>query len=1006
MIERFKHLLGITPRQREDADEVLARSEFDASWYLNANPDVREAGMDPWQHYWRHGRFENRLPRRNRALEWDHALWRGAHGVILARLNGLLEAPSATAAERYTARLALARWYRWQEQWDRVVRLLTPKGRLIESCEKLVQQGVALSPNPALILVEACCRFLIEKGGSKQYQAFLKQALTYLNRAFPETADTALANANARRFLDNRVEHAGFENEVLTTLNRFYTRHGLNPLVKPLENEPLALDNLSAAAGDRTPQVAPPLISVIVPVYNAASTLGTALQGLFAQQGVCLEIIAVDDASGDDSVAVVEHWQARCPGHVTLKLVRHEQNQGAYAARNTGAAHANAAFITIHDSDDWSHPEKLVRQAEALGRDESIKATLSYWVRTTPELLFHRWRLDEHGWVYPNISSLMVKREVVDTLGFWDEVSVNADTEYRQRIEAAFGPRSIEEVLPGIPVSFGRSSIHSLSQQSASHLASQFSGMRYYYIAAAKRWHAQANAPTDLYLKPKPGARPFYAPSAMLRATSAPPPGVYSAEDALQASALFDPGWYLARYVDLQSAMIEPFQHFCTVGSQEGRDPGPGFSTSGYRRRFEQPLQESGLEPWAHYLLNEKAGSTTSEKALPVWEGKCVKDLQPTVMLCGHQLGKTLFGAERSLLDVLEAMKALQWNVIVLLPEAGNARFEAMLLERCAALAVIPYGWWQQGKAPNLETVSHIERLIKRFEVKAVHANTLVLDEPLEAARQAGLPRVVHVRELPAHDEALRAILGASTEEIVTRVHTSADLIIANSSTVAKAFANSARGTSKAPIRVVPNTIDMAPLLALAQHPVRPAGEFWVGMLSSNVAKKGLDDIEAVAALLAERAPHIKFRLYGPPGPALSQLLARQEASGAPGNVVYAGYVESPEKALAEVDMVVNLSRFQESFGRTVLEAMAAGRPVVAYRWGAIPELVVNGRTGYLVAFAKTARVANKIEKLSRSPKRCQQMGEAGRARALSDFSSDTLKVALEQSYKVLNKAF
>ncbi|MGO2149315.1 glycosyltransferase [Halomonas sp.] len=997
LVNRLLRGLGVS-RPSKDGKQHPDLSNFDPEWYLAAYPDVAQQGMDPWTHYRQHGRFENRLPRQNRALEWEHALWRGASMVMLAKLHWLVAEAEATEEERVAGRLALARWFRWQEDWLSVRVELAPN--------KMLVSGKPLNtPNLALLMVEACCFSLTEEPDSQYLNQLLSDALRYLDREYSDTVDAALAHANAASVKTSFLFRAP---NPFARINRIYAQKGLATLTRQSDEQPFTLDNLSATGaaiqavqeGTSSAQKSVPLVSVIVPVYNAETTVGTALMSLFAQQGVRLEILAVDDASTDNSVAVVQQYSERCPAHVSLRLVQHATNQGAYAARNTGAAEASGEFVTVHDSDDWSHPEKLYHQVEALRANSALKATLSYWARTTPGLLFHRWRLDEHGWVYPNISSLMMRHAIIETLGFWDEVKVNSDTEFRERIVAAYGPESVSEVLPNIPLSFGRSRAESLSQHTASHLSSQFSGMRYHYMAAARHWHAQASTPEALYLPRAAAVRPFYAPREMLRDQA---PVINTVEDRLRASALFDPGWYLQRYADLQSAMIEPFAHFCSTGSKEGRDPGPGFSTSGYRRVNQVALAEQRLEPWEHYLLQLTSENAPTSDALPIWPGERVFPGRPCVLLCAHQVGETLFGAERSLLDVLSAMGALRWNVVVLLPEAGNADYEARLLEQSQAVAVVPYGWWVNRREPVTATVEHISRVIDRFSIQAVHANTLVLDEPLHAARLASMPVIVHVRELPAHDPALCETLGATPEEIVTRTHRCADVIIVNSQAAADAFTVSPETDDAAPIHIVPNTIDMAPLQALAAR--LPSGEFKVGMLSSNLPKKGLDDIEQVAAALKPLAPSVQLYLFGPNNDAIERLLARQVGEKPPINLHYAGYVEHVEQALAEVDAVVNLSHFQESFGRTVLEAMAAARPVVAYEWGALPELIKEGETGYLVPFASPSLVAERLAQLSESPALCQQMGLAGRQRAITEFGAEGLKAALEQSY-VVNAVF
>jgi hypothetical protein len=130
--------------------------------------------------------------------------------------------------------------------------------------------------------------------------------------------------------------------------------------------------------------------------------------------------------------------------------------------------------------------------------------------------MFSRWRMEE-GWVYRNTSSLMFRRKVFDVLGYWDEVRVEADTEYHYRIRAAFGPQVTGEVLPGVPLAFGRVVPTALTVLPKTHLVTQFNGVRAEYRKAAFAWHAQAQAPEDLYLSRSADQRAFEAPADILR---------------------------------------------------------------------------------------------------------------------------------------------------------------------------------------------------------------------------------------------------------------------------------------------------------------------------------------------------------------------------------------------------------------------------------------------------------------------------------------------------------
>jgi glycosyltransferase involved in cell wall biosynthesis len=100
------------------------------------------------------------------------------------------------------------------------------------------------------------------------------------------------------------------------------------------------------------------LISVVIPAYNRARSIGRAISGALAQTYENIEIVVVDDASLDDTVARVEAL-----AHPKVRLVRHATNMGAGAARNTGVAAARGDWIAFQDSDDDWLPEKLARQA-------------------------------------------------------------------------------------------------------------------------------------------------------------------------------------------------------------------------------------------------------------------------------------------------------------------------------------------------------------------------------------------------------------------------------------------------------------------------------------------------------------------------------------------------------------------------------------------------------------------------------------------------------------------
>jgi glycosyltransferase involved in cell wall biosynthesis len=116
------------------------------------------------------------------------------------------------------------------------------------------------------------------------------------------------------------------------------------------------------------------LLSVIIPAYNAASTLGQQLEALKAQtyQGDW-EIIVVDNGSTDDTVELVRRYQAQLPH---LHLVHAPEKQGASYARNVGARAARGGAFLFCDADDRANPGWVAALAEALEKHDWVTGAI------------------------------------------------------------------------------------------------------------------------------------------------------------------------------------------------------------------------------------------------------------------------------------------------------------------------------------------------------------------------------------------------------------------------------------------------------------------------------------------------------------------------------------------------------------------------------------------------------------------------------------------------------
>lgn len=108
---------------------------------------------------------------------------------------------------------------------------------------------------------------------------------------------------------------------------------------------------------------APPLVSVIMPMHDAAAFVGAAIRSVQAQSVQEWELLVVDDSSRDDSHAVAERAAAADP---RVRVLRNEGPGGAGPTRNVGIEAARGRYIAFLDSDDLWLPTKLERQLALL----------------------------------------------------------------------------------------------------------------------------------------------------------------------------------------------------------------------------------------------------------------------------------------------------------------------------------------------------------------------------------------------------------------------------------------------------------------------------------------------------------------------------------------------------------------------------------------------------------------------------------------------------------------
>lgn len=172
--------------------------------------------------------------------------------------------------------------------------------------------------------------------------------------------------------------------------------------------------------------------------------------------------------------------------------------------------------------------------------------------------------------------------------------------------------------------------------------------------------------------------------------------------------------------------------------------------------------------------------------------------------------------------------------------------------------------------------------------------------------------------------------------------------------------------------------------------PARTSAGGDIGIVGQIGAWKGHDDLFEAFAMIAGRWRNARLHVFGADdGKNARRLVARAEEFGLARRIVWHGYVADRSKIYSLIDIGVTPSRVDESFGLTALEAAFFRLPVIATRKGGLPEIVVDGESGFLVDAQSPAQLADRLDRLLADPELRRRMGAAARERATLHFSRE-----------------
>ncbi len=377
-----------------------------------------------------------------------------------------------------------------------------------------------------------------------------------------------------------------------------------------------------------------------------------------------------------------------------------------------------------------------------------------------------------------------------------------------------------------------------------------------------------------------------------------------------------------------------------------------------------------------------------------------------------------VFGSQKSLLLMAEQLPKERYHVYVSMAKDGPLR---TLLEALPGVTVLSHSRLPSAKHTrrnllqrlgdvgalliNSGRILSLVQLIRQHRIDIVHTNSLISLEGALAAHMAGVPHVWHIREMfNAQSHRFQLTLGANITKAI--VHAFSAKVLCISDYVYQQFTPYTQNTPQR-YRILPNAIDLEPI---PQWPPRPAKDenqplhlLYLGRLSDG--KRFQDVIDAMAILKAQWGASMPFRLqaYGHfIDPRFERHIRETLERHDLFNVVdLTPYTEDIDTCYRHQDVLLMPSS-NEAFGRTVLESLLRGIPVVVPRSGPYPEIIEDRIHGFFYEPNNPRALAECLTHIYDQRMNLGRMHAACQAQVQANFDIQTQIHQLDDLYQTL----